>query len=114
MARDPPLPAPEFWRLATLAVEADDSLSLHLEPPRAEAVCPACGAPSRRRQRRYEKRALELPGAEPLAAWLRRHPGVEVLVRDRVEAYEGGRRSGAVRARWRISVEFGNRPRSGQ
>lgn len=61
MAQDPLAPLDRYWALAAIVVEADDSLTLLLEPARAGAPCPSCRVPSQRRHSRYTRQALDLP-----------------------------------------------------
>lgn len=49
-------------------------------------------------ERRQPVDILDGKQAEPLAQWLREHPGVDILVRDRAEAYALAGRTGAPKA----------------
>jgi transposase len=49
------------WRLATLAIEADGSVTFSVVPSSPTARCPMCDTPSARRHSWYQRTALDLP-----------------------------------------------------
>jgi transposase len=63
------------WRMASLAIESDGSVTMSLVPHAASAACSACGTPSRRRHSWYRRTALDLPWRKctvRLRVWARR------------------------------------------
>jgi len=63
------------WRMASLAVECDASVTMSVVPSSATSVCPACGMPSSRKHSWYRRTALDLPWRKStvlLRIWARR------------------------------------------
>src|SRR5918911_5664660 len=63
------------WRMASLAIESDGSVTLSLVPNSASAACPVCGTPSSRRHSWYRRTAMDLPWRKctvRLRVWARR------------------------------------------
>src|SRR6266853_969157 len=61
MDGDDVLVGTDRWRLASLAVERDGSVTLSVVPSSETATCPLCGTPSERRHTWYRRTALDLP-----------------------------------------------------
>ena len=61
MNADDLLAGSNCWRMASLAIESDGSVTMSLVPNSASAACPVCGTPSRRRHSWYRRTAMDLP-----------------------------------------------------
>ena len=65
----------ERWRMASLAVESDGSVTMSVVPNAVSALCPVCRTSSRRRHTWYRRTALDLPWRKStvrLRVWARR------------------------------------------
>jgi transposase len=63
------------WRMASLAVGLDGSVTMSVVPSAESAICPVCGIPSARRHTWYRRTALDLPWRKftvRLRVWARR------------------------------------------
>ena len=63
------------WRMASLAIEHDGSVTMSVVPSSNTCVCPICGTPSRRRHSSYRRTAMDLPWRKAtvrLRVWARR------------------------------------------
>ena len=65
----------ERWRMASLAVEPDGSVTMSVVPNAVSAVCPVSSTPSQRRHTWYRRTAMDLPWRKftvRLRVWARR------------------------------------------
>jgi transposase len=63
------------WRMASLAIERDGSVTMSVIPNSTMSVCPVCDTPTRRRHSWYRRTALDLPWRKStvrLRVWARR------------------------------------------
>jgi transposase len=63
------------WRMASLAVECDGSVTMSVVPNSATAICPVCSTPSGRKHTWYQRTAMDLPWRKRtvrLRVWARR------------------------------------------
>lgn len=51
----------QCWRMASLAIESDGSVTMSLVPNSAGVACPMCGTSSSRRHSWYRRTAMDLP-----------------------------------------------------
>src|SRR5450759_2929646 len=65
----------DSWRMASLAVDLDGSVTMSVIPNAVSAVCPLCATPSSRRHSWYRRTAMDLPWRNRtvrLRVWARR------------------------------------------